>query len=72
MNLKHLGDMRISTLLFHLTHRLRYTKWRDPGEEPKLHLFGQRKRITKQWLDSCLVCKGDKIYPALLMYRARG
>ncbi len=47
MNLEHLGDMRPSTLVFHLTQRLLYTKWRDPGEEPKLHLFGQLKRITK-------------------------
>jgi len=68
MSLQHLGDMRPSTLLFHVTQRLLYTKWRDPGEEPKLHLFGQLKRITKQWLDTCLVCKGDT-YPALLMYQ---
>jgi len=68
MSLKHLGDMRPSTLVFHVTKRLLYTKWRDPGEEPKLHLFGQLKRITKQWLDTCLVCKGDT-YPALLMYQ---
>ncbi|MGO8901719.1 MAG: BPTD_3080 family restriction endonuclease [Isosphaeraceae bacterium] len=68
LNLEHLGDMRPSTLLFHVTHRLLYTKWRDPGAEPKLHLFGQLKRITKQWLDGCLVCQGDT-YPALLMYQ---
>ena len=68
MSLEHLGDMRPSALVFHLTHRLLYTKWRDPGEEPKLHLFGQLKRIAKQWLDSCLVCKGST-YPALLMYQ---
>ena len=68
MNLKHLGDIRPSTLVFHLTQRLLYTKWRDPGEEPKLHLFGQLKRITRQWLDSCLVCKGGT-YPALLMHQ---
>ena len=68
MTLEHLGDVRPSTLLFHLTHRLLYTKWRDPGEEPKLHLFGQLKRITKQWLDTCVVCKGGT-YPALLMYQ---
>ena len=68
MNLAHLGDMRPSTLVFHVTQRLLYTKWRDPGEEPKLHLFGQLKRITKQWLDTCLVCKGET-YPALLMYQ---
>src|SRR5471030_129137 len=46
MSLKHLGDMRPSTLLFHVTQRLLYTKFRDPGEEPTLHLFGQLKRIT--------------------------
>ena len=68
LNLEHLADMRPSTLLFHVTQRLLYTKWRDPGEEPKLHLFGQLKRITKQWLDTCLVCKGET-YPALLMYQ---
>ena len=68
MTLEHLGDMRPSSLVFHLTHRLLYTKWRDPGEEPKLHLFGQLKRITKEWLDTCLVCKGGT-YPALLMYQ---
>jgi len=68
MSLKHLGDMRPSTVLLHLTKHLLYTKWRDPGEEPKLHLFGQLKRITKQWLDTCLVCKGGT-YPAQLMYQ---
>lgn len=68
LSLEHLQDMRRSTLLFHITQRLLYTKWRDPGEEPKLHLFGQLKRITKQWLDTCLVCKGGT-YPAQLMYQ---
>lgn len=68
LNLKHLGDMRHSTLLFHLTQRLLYSKWRDPGEEPKLHLFGQLKRITKEWLDTCLDCRGGT-YPAQLMYQ---
>ncbi len=69
LNLEHLGDMRPSTLLFHLTQRLLYTKFRDPGEEPKLQLFGQLKRITKEWLDGGhLVCKGET-YPALLMYQ---
>jgi type III restriction enzyme len=68
LNLIHTGDLRRSTLLFHLTQRLLYTKWRDPGEEPKLHLFGQLKRITRQWLDGHLVCKGGT-YPAQLMYQ---
>ncbi len=68
LSLEHLQDMRQSTVLFHVTKRLLYTKWRDPGEEPKLHLFGQLKRITRQWLDQCLVCKSGT-YPAQLMYQ---
>lgn len=68
LTVEHLGDVRASTLLFHLTHRLIYTKWRDPGEEPKLHLFGQLKRIAKEWLDNHLECKGGT-YPAQLMYQ---
>jgi type III restriction enzyme len=68
LSLDHLQDLRRSTLLFHVTQRLLYTKWRDPGEEAKLHLFGQLKRITRQWLDTCLVCKGGT-HPAQLMYQ---
>jgi len=68
LNLEHLEDLRRSTLLFCLTRRLVYTKWRDPGEDPKLHLFGKLKRIAKQWLDTCLDCKGGT-YPAQLMYQ---
>jgi type III restriction enzyme len=68
LTLKHLEDMRQSTVLFHLTKHLVYTKWRDAGEGPKLHLFGQLKRIAKQWLDTCLVCKGGT-KPAQLLYK---
>ena len=68
LNLVHTGDLRRSSLLFHLTKRLLETKWRDPDEEPKLHLFGQLKRIARYWLDNHLVCKGA--YPAQLMYQA--
>ena len=68
LNLVHTDSLRRSTLLFNLTQRLLVTKWRDPDEEPKLHLFGQLKRITAQWLDNHLVCKGGT-YPAQLMYQ---
>lgn len=68
LDLKHLEDTRPSALLYELTKHLLYKKWRDPGEEPKLHLFGQLKRITKQWLEDYLKCKGNT-YPALLMYQ---
>ena len=68
MSLKHLDKVRQSTILFEVTKRLIYTKWRDQGEEPKLHLFGQLKRITKQWLENHLICKSGT-YPGLLMYQ---
>ena len=67
LSLVHTGDLRRSTLIMHLTKRLIYNKYRDPGEEPKLYLFGQLKRIVRQWLDTCLECKGT--YPAQLMYQ---
>ena len=31
---------------------------KDADGNPQLHLFGQLKRIAKQWLETCLVCKG--------------
>ena len=68
LNLIHTGNLRRSTLVFHLTKRLLETKWRDQGEEPKLYLFGQLNRITRQWLDHHLVCKGNT-YPAQLLYQ---
>jgi type III restriction enzyme len=68
MNLKHLGDVRQSTLLMELTKHLLFQHWREPGEDAPINLFGQLKRITRQWLDTSLECKGGT-YPAQLMYR---
>lgn len=68
LTLDHLEKMRPSSVIYHLTKHLLYTKYRDPGEEPKLHLFGQLKRITRQWLDGgYLRCKGGT-FPAQLLY----
>jgi type III restriction enzyme len=68
LNLVHTGDVRPSQVLYELTSHLVMTKFRDQGDEPKLHLFGQLKRIAKQWLDDYLKCKG-KTYPAQLKYK---
>jgi type III restriction enzyme len=68
LTLEHTRDMRQSTVLFHLTKHLLYNKWRDANAEPELHLFGQLKAITRQWLDNYLICKGDT-YPAQVLYR---
>jgi type III restriction enzyme len=69
LTLSHLEEMRSSTILFHLTKHLLYTKYRDPGEQPKMHLFGQLKRIARQWLEGgYLKCSGGT-YPAQLAYQ---
>ena len=68
LSLERLKSERRSSLLFHLTKRLLETKWRDPDGEPKLHLFGQLKRVARQWLDNHLVCRGGT-YPAQLFYQ---
>jgi type III restriction enzyme len=68
LTLEHTKDMRRSTLVYHLASRLMFTKWRDAGEQPKIHLHGDLRKITKQWLDNYLVCKGGT-YPAQLLYQ---
>jgi type III restriction enzyme len=68
LNVQHLKDERQSTILFKLTTRLIETKYRDENGELQLHLFGQLKRIVRQWLDNHLVCVGDT-YPAQILMR---
>lgn len=68
LNLVHTGDVRPSQVLYELTSHLVLNKWRDPGQDAQVQLFGQLKRIAKQWLDGYLVCKGGT-YPAQLKYK---
>ena len=66
LTVEHLDRLRDSTLLYELTKRLLLEHWRDANGEPELHLFGQLKRITRQWLAEYVVCKGNT-YRAQLM-----
>ena len=68
LSLKHLESVRPATILYHLTRRLLFTQFRDPNQDPELHLFGQLKRITRDWLDNYLTCSGGT-YPAQLLYQ---
>jgi type III restriction enzyme len=69
LTVEHLKDMRSATIVFHLAKHLLFSKYRDPGSEPKLHLFGQLKRIVRQWIDEgYLTCAGGT-YPAQVLYR---
>ncbi|MFG0247695.1 MAG: restriction endonuclease, partial [Phycisphaeraceae bacterium JB051] len=66
LNLIHTGDVRPSQVVYELTAHL-MEKW-EPGQSPKLHLFGQFKRIAKQWIDGYLKCVGGT-FPAQLKYK---
>ncbi|HZZ79872.1 MAG TPA: hypothetical protein VFE62_15240 [Gemmataceae bacterium] len=68
LTLLHTGDVRPSQVLYELTSHLVLHQWRERHQDPPLHLFGQLKRIARQWLDGYLVCKGGT-YPAQLKYK---
>ncbi len=66
LTLKHTDDTRASTVLYHLTNRLITAHFRHAGEEPKFYLFGQLKRIAKEWMDGYFHCRGGT-FPAQLL-----
>ncbi len=52
-------DIRTQTLAFHLTGDLLRRHLRGADEEPRLHLFGQVKRIVTDWIEGgFLRCEG--------------
>nr|VFJ53588.1 MAG: type III restriction enzyme [Candidatus Kentron sp. DK] len=65
---KDTENTRRATLAFHLTKRFLETRWRDPDQCPKWHLFGQIKQISENWLDACLTCRGNT-HPGQLLYQ---
>ncbi|MBI2212841.1 MAG: DEAD/DEAH box helicase family protein [Acidobacteria bacterium] len=68
LTLEHTGqDTRTSTVLMNLTKHLLFRHFRDDGGDPKLYLFGQLKRIAREWLENYLECRGGT-YPAQLVY----
>ena len=50
---------RPSTIAYDLSKHLLFKYFRDEDQQPKLYLFGQVKRIARQWIDGgYLECKG--------------
>lgn len=68
LNLVHTGDVRPSQVIYELTTHLLMSRYRDVNGEPMLHLFGQLKRIARQWIENHLKCEGGT-YPAQLKYK---
>lgn len=59
LSVAELKDKRPSTISFELAKHILYTRFRDADGEPKLHLFGQLKRIVRRWIDEGnLICQG--------------
>ncbi|MEO9960744.1 MAG: DEAD/DEAH box helicase family protein [Nisaea sp.] len=68
LSMDHLAEMRTNSIVFHLTKHLIFRQFRDHGDEPKLHLFGQLKGIVRDWVENYLDCKGGT-FPAQVLYQ---
>jgi type III restriction enzyme len=68
LNLDHTGAIRPSQVIYDLTAYLLLTKFRDANGDPRLYLFGQLKRLVKQWIEGYLKCSNGT-YPAQLKYK---
>jgi len=54
-----LEDLRPSAIAYLLAKRLLYTRFRDPGQDPPMHLFGDIKRVVNRWInEGYLTAKG--------------
>jgi type III restriction enzyme len=67
LTVEHLAEARPSTIIYNLTSHLLFRIWREAGEEANYNLFGQLRRIVKEWLDDYLVCKGG-VQKAQVLY----
>jgi len=68
LTLHHLDEIRTATVVLRLARHVLYTKFRDPDELPKVHLFGQLKRIVEAWIaGGHLQCTGGT-KPAQLLF----
>lgn len=69
LTVQYLEDVRPSTIVFNLTKHLLYSHFRDADQEPRLNLFGELKRIVRQWLEGgYLICSGGT-FPAQVLYQ---
>jgi type III restriction enzyme len=66
LTLDHLKDMRRSSIIYHVTQQLIFKHFRDRDEQPKIYLFGQLRRIVREWMDNHLDCKGGTSEAQLL------
>jgi type III restriction enzyme len=68
LTIERIKDPRKSTVIMNLAKHIVYTKYRDADELPKTHLIMPMKKLVREWLDQCLICKGGTNH-GLLAYR---
>ena len=62
-----LKDMRASEITMRLAKHLLYTRFRDPGDDPPMHLFGDIRRVVRRWIEEgYLTAKGA--YTGAIIY----
>ena len=65
---ERIKDSRKSSVIFHLATHLVKTKYPDGQGVPKHYLILKMKKVVREWLDQCLVCKGGTNH-GQLVYR---
>lgn len=66
---ERIKDFRKSTVILHLAKHLVLTKSPPDGDGvPKTHLILKMKKVVREWLDQCLICKGGTNH-GQLVYR---
>ena len=65
---ERIKDFRKSTVILHLATHLVKTKYPDGQGVPRHHLILKMKKVVREWLDQCLVCKGGTNH-GQLVYR---
>ncbi|MFZ5627972.1 MAG: BPTD_3080 family restriction endonuclease [Spirochaetota bacterium] len=69
LTLKQVAEDRMNSIVYGLTKHMIYEKLREPNEEPKIHLFGQVRKVVEEWINGGnLKCRSGT-YPALLFHR---
>jgi type III restriction enzyme len=64
-----LDAVRPSEISYHLAKHLLFNQFCESSEPPRMHLFGQIKRVAKRWIEEgYLVCLGGT-KPAMVTYR---
>ena len=65
---ERLRETRRQQVAFELTAHILQNQLREPGEQPRMHLFRKLNAIVNKWIDQCLVCE-DGTFPAQVLYR---